>query len=91
MDRFHDSGGATTRGTLRIALRPIRNKKTADNRMNLINKHSTLINLFRPVVPKMGSVEPLIIIMVIFKCYFSGEHIALSIKLKNNNKGVNIE
>ena len=33
-----------------------------------------------------------IIIMVIFKCYFSGEHIALSIKIKNNNNnGVNIE
>ena len=31
----------------------------------------------------------IIIIMVIFKCYFSGEHIALSIK--NNNNGVNIE
>ena len=31
----------------------------------------------------------IIIIMVIFKCYFSGEHIALSIN-KNNN-GVNIE
>ena len=31
----------------------------------------------------------IIIIMVIFKCYFSGEHIALSIK-KNNN-GVKIE
>ena len=29
------------------------------------------------------------IIMVIFRCYFSGEYIALSIK-KNNN-GVNIE
>ena len=30
--------------------------------------------------------------MVIFKCYFSGEHIALSIKkTKNNNNGVNIE
>ena len=28
--------------------------------------------------------------MVIFKCYFSGEHIALSIK-KHNNNGVNIE
>ena len=28
--------------------------------------------------------------MVIIKCYFSGEHIALSIK-KNNNNGVNIE
>ena len=27
--------------------------------------------------------------MVIFKCYFSGEYIALSIK--NNNNGVNIE
>ena len=33
----------------------------------------------------------IIIIMVIFKCYFSGEHIALSIKIKNNNNGVNIE
>ena len=33
----------------------------------------------------------LIIIMVIFKCYFSGEHIALSIKKKHNNNGVNIE
>ena len=33
-------------------------------------------------------VARLIIIMVIFKCYFSGEHIALSIN-KNNN-GVNI-
>ena len=32
----------------------------------------------------------LIIIMVIFKCYLSGEHIALSIK-KNNNNSVNIE
>ena len=31
----------------------------------------------------------IIIIMVIFKCFFSGEHIAISIK-KNNN-GVNIE
>ena len=31
----------------------------------------------------------IIIIMVIFKCYFSGEHIALSIN-KNNN-GVNKE
>ena len=30
----------------------------------------------------------IIIIMVIFKCYFSGEHIALSLK---NNNGVNIE
>ena len=30
----------------------------------------------------------IIIIMVISKCYFSGEHIALSIK---NNIGVNIE
>ena len=28
-------------------------------------------------------------IMVIFKCYFSGEHIAQS--LKNNNYGANIE
>ena len=33
----------------------------------------------------------IIIIMVIFKCYFSGEHIALSIKTKQNNNGVNIE
>ena len=35
----------------------------------------------------------IIIIKVIFKCYFSGEHIALSIKKnkKNNNNGVNIE
>ena len=32
----------------------------------------------------------IIIIMVIFQCYFSGEHIALSIK-KTNNNGVNIE
>ena len=32
----------------------------------------------------------IIIIIVIFKCYFSGEHIALSIKNQNNN-GVNIE
>ena len=31
----------------------------------------------------------IIIIMVIFKCYFSGEHIALS--TKENNNGVNIE
>ena len=31
-----------------------------------------------------------IIIMVIFKCYFSGEHIVLSIK-QNNNNGLNIE
>ena len=38
----------------------------------------------------------IIIIMVIFKCYFSGELIALSYKNKtktknNNNKGVSIE
>ena len=32
----------------------------------------------------------IIIIMVISKFYFSGEHIAISIKNKNNN-GVNIE
>ena len=39
---------------------------------------------------KMQNVcEIIIIIMVIFKCYFSGEHIALSI-YKNNN-GVNRE
>ena len=31
----------------------------------------------------------IIIIMVIFKCYFSGEHIPLS--LRKNNNGVNIE
>ena len=35
----------------------------------------------------------IIIIMVIFKCYFSGELIALSYKKKNKNNysGVNIE
>ena len=33
----------------------------------------------------------IIIIMVIFKCYFSGELIALSYIKKNNNSGVNIE
>ena len=35
----------------------------------------------------------IIIIMVIFKCYFSGEHIAFQLKKakKNNNNGVNIE
>ena len=34
----------------------------------------------------------IILIMVISKCYFSGEHIALSLKkIKNNNNGVNIE
>ena len=33
----------------------------------------------------------IIIIMVIFKSYFSGEHIALSIIIKNNNNGVNIK
>ena len=32
----------------------------------------------------------IIIIMVIFMCYFSEEHMAPSIK-KNNNNGVNIE
>ena len=37
----------------------------------------------------LRSSKSIIIIMVIFKCYFSGEHIALSIE-KNNN-GVNIE
>ena len=36
------------------------------------------------------SVGIIIIIVVIFKCYFSGEKIALSIK-NNNNNGVNIE
>ena len=29
--------------------------------------------------------------MVILICYFSGEHIALSIKKNKNNNGVNIE
>ena len=35
----------------------------------------------------------MIVIMVIFKCYFNREHIALSIKKKkeNNNNGVNKE
>ena len=37
----------------------------------------------------LGHFIIIIIIMVIFKCYFSGEHIAISIN-KNNN-GVNIE
>ena len=43
------------------------------------------------------SLSLIIIIMVIFKCYFSGELIALSYiyikkkKKKNNNSGVNIE
>ena len=32
-----------------------------------------------------------IIIIIIFKCYFSGELIALSYKKNNNNNGVNIE
>ena len=36
-----------------------------------------------------GDEKVSLIIKVIFKCYFSGDHIALSIK-KNNN-GVNIE
>ena len=38
---------------------------------------------------KVNNNNIIIIIMVIFKCYFSGEHIALSIK--NNSNGVNIE
>ena len=29
--------------------------------------------------------------MGIFKCYFSGEYIALSIKKQNNNNGVSME
>ena len=33
----------------------------------------------------------IIIIMVISKCYFSGEHIALSIKKNKYNNGVNVE
>ena len=33
----------------------------------------------------------IIIIMVIFKCYFSGEHIALSTTTTKNHNGVNIE
>ena len=41
----------------------------------------------RPVIRRPVA-EIIIIIMVIFKCYFSGEHISLSIT-KNNN-GVNI-
>ena len=43
-------------------------------------------------VPNVNHI--IIIIMVIFKCYFSGELIALSYKKKqknNNNSGVNIE
>ena len=31
-------------------------------------------------------IDGLIIIIIIFKCYFSGEHIALSIKKSNNKK-----
>ena len=53
-------------------------------------------NVFRRLAAKVGCYavsrtvsHELIIIMVIFKCYFSGEQIALSIK--NNNNGVNIE
>ena len=41
---------------------------------------------------KQCSIHIIIIIMVIFKCYFSGELIALSYKEKKiNNSGVNIE
>ena len=42
-----------------------------------------------PLRPVVSMIRIIMIIMVIFKCYFSGEHIALSIN-KNNN-GVNIE
>ena len=49
------------------------------NLVQVINKHSHMC----------GHII-IIIIMVIYKCYFSGEHIALSIN-KNNNNGVNIE
>ena len=42
-----------------------------------------------PLLKSGTKVIIIIIIMVIFKCYFSGEHIALSIN-KNNNS-VNIE
>ena len=47
--------------------------------------------MLRLMVTEVGSVKQhliIIIIMLIFKCYFSEEHIALSIN-KNNN-GVNI-
>ena len=43
------------------------------------------------VWPLDGYFFIIIIIVVIFQCYFSGEHIALSIKKNNNNNGVNIE
>ena len=55
-------------------------------RINALEQYSTSF-LFTLMI--------IIIIMVIFRCYFSGEHIALSIKKKqtnnNNNNGVNIE
>ena len=65
--------------------------------------YDTIISCFRDTNIPMGillgfvqilvvwCLEPIliiIIIMVIFKCYFSGEHITLSLK---NNNGVNIE
>ena len=43
------------------------------------------------VIKRYSIIIIIIIIMVIFKCYFSGEHIALSIIKNNNNNGVNIE
>ena len=45
--------------------------------MQLINKEDLLYS---------GAVRTEIIIMVIFKCYFSGEHIALSIKIKKQQR-----
>ena len=43
-------------------------------------KHAEFLDTFDTLII-------ILIIMVIFKCYFSEEHIALSIK--NNNNGVN--
>ena len=42
-----------------------------------------------PVTTRDQDIPTVIIIMVIFKCYLSGEHIALSLR-KNNDNGVNI-
>ena len=52
-------------------------------------KHRRLIRNVKAIAGEFQhALIIIIIIMVIFKCYFSGKHIALSLK---NNNGVNIE
>ena len=64
-------------------------KQNKNNNNNDVNIELGKTNRLKALC-MMEIKNEIIIIMVIFKCYFSGELIALSYK-KKNNSGVNIE